>query len=39
LAPKLQIVTLIAAILFWRTNIHILWMFAAGALAGILGLI
>ncbi len=30
-------VTALAAILVWRTRIHILWMILAGAVAGMLG--
>jgi chromate transporter len=35
--PGLVIVTCIAALLVWRTRLHLLWMIAGGALVGAMG--
>ena len=35
----LWLLTTVAAVLVWRTKIHLLWMLCAGALLGALGLI
>jgi chromate transporter len=35
----LWVLTAVAAVLVWRTKIHLLWMLGAGALLGALGLI
>lgn len=34
---RLWLMSAIVMILVWRTRIHLLWLFAAGALAGVLG--
>lgn len=37
--PAVIIVTAVTALLAWRTRIHVLWLIAAGALAGAVGLV
>ncbi len=38
-APLLWVLTVVSALLVWKTRIHLLWLIGAGALAGILGLV
>lgn len=38
-APLLWLLTLVSALLVWKTRIHLLWLIGAGALAGIFGLV
>ena len=36
-APLLWLLTVVSALLVWKTRIHLLWLIGAGALAGALG--
>ncbi|MBC7686305.1 MAG: chromate transporter [Bdellovibrionales bacterium] len=36
---KLWLLTLVSGLIMWRTGLHILWLLAAGALLGALGLV
>lgn len=38
-APLLWALTVVSALLVWKTRIHLLWMIGAGALTGMLGLV
>jgi chromate transporter len=38
-APLLWLLTVVSALLVWKTRIHLLWLIGAGALAGVLGLV
>ncbi len=38
-APLLWVLTVVSAMLVWKTRIHLLWLIGAGALAGVLGLV
>ena len=38
-APPVIVLTAITALLAWRTRIHVLWLIAAGAIAGAAGLV
>jgi chromate transporter len=38
-APPVVVLTAITALLAWRTRIHVLWLIAAGAIAGATGLV
>ena len=38
-APLLWVLTVVSALLVWKTRVHLLWLIGAGALAGILGLV
>jgi len=38
-APLLWVLTAVSAVLVWKTRIHLLWLIAAGALAGVFGLV
>ena len=38
-APLLWLLTVVSALLVWKTRIHLLWLIGAGALAGFLGLV
>jgi len=38
-APLLWVLTVVSAMLVWKTRIHLLWLIGAGALTGMLGLV
>jgi chromate transporter len=38
-APKLWLLSVAAGLVIWRTRLHLLWVLAAGALLGALGLV
>ena len=38
-APLLWLLTVVSALMVWKTRIHLLWLIGAGALAGYLGLV
>ena len=38
-APLLWLLTVVSALMVWKTRIHLLWLIGAGALAGFLGLV